>query len=167
MSGVLAALASGLVVGNVGWRGPISDAGREQLVSFWEYAAFLANSVVFVLIGGYEARAAKSLFTPAAAVALGLVLAARIGTVYPLCGLFARTRLKVDLAHQHVLVWGGLRWRARARFGALGAGQRGRKGTDRGGCLRGGGLLDLRARDHHEMADTCLGLDQPAAEPAP
>ncbi len=113
MSGVLAALAAGLVVGNVGWLGwlgcSISAAGREHLVSFWQYAAFLANSVVFILIGGHEASAASRLFTPAAALAIGLVLIGRIATVYPLCALFGRSGLKVDIRHQHVLVWGGLR----------------------------------------------------------
>jgi CPA1 family monovalent cation:H+ antiporter len=113
MSGVLAALAAGLVVGNVGWSGwmgcSISEAGRDHLVSFWEYAAFLSNSVVFILIGVHEASEASRLFTPAAALATALVLAARIATVYPLCAGFMRTGLKVDLRHQHVLVWGGLR----------------------------------------------------------
>ena len=69
MSGVLAALAASLVVGNVGWTGwmgcSISPAGRDHLVSFWEYAAFLANSIVFILIGGHEANQASRLFTPA------------------------------------------------------------------------------------------------------
>ncbi|MEO6378349.1 MAG: cation:proton antiporter [Caulobacteraceae bacterium] len=113
MSGVLAALAAGLVVGNVGWTGwmgcSISAAGREHVISFWDYAAFLANSVVFILIGGYEASQASQLFTPAAALAIGLVLIARIAAVYPLCALFVRSALRVDMRHQHVLVWGGLR----------------------------------------------------------
>lgn len=113
MSGVLAALAAGLTVGNVGWTGwmgcSISALGREHVISFWEYAAFLANSVVFILIGGHEATQASHLFTSAAALAIGLVLIGRIAAVYPLCALFARTSLKVDIRHQHVLVWGGLR----------------------------------------------------------
>ena len=113
MSGVLAALAAGLVVGNVGWMGwagwAISASGREHINSFWEYAAFLANSAVFILIGGNEAGQASRLFTPAAALAIGLVLIARIATVYPLCALFAHSPSKVDIRHQHVLVWGGLR----------------------------------------------------------
>jgi CPA1 family monovalent cation:H+ antiporter len=109
MSGVLAALAAGLMVGNVGWMGSISDTSRDHIASFWDYAAFLANSVVFILIGGYEANQASKLLTPGAAVAVGLVLLGRIATVYPLCALFASSRLKVDLRHQHVLVWGGLR----------------------------------------------------------
>jgi CPA1 family monovalent cation:H+ antiporter len=109
MSGVLAALAAGLVVGNVGWMGSISDTSRGHVLSFWDYAAFLANSVVFILIGGHEADQATRLLTPAAAVAIGLVLVARVATVYPLCALFARSRSRVDMRHQHVLVWGGLR----------------------------------------------------------
>ncbi|PNG24337.1 cation:proton antiporter [Methylocella silvestris] len=113
MSGVLAALAAGLVVGNLGWRGLmgcyISVAGREHIISFWEYAAFLANSIVFILIGGNEATQATRLFTPAAALAIGLVLIGRIAAVYPLCALFAFAPLKVDIRYQHVLVWGGLR----------------------------------------------------------
>ena len=113
MSGVLAALAAGLVVGNAGWSGwmgcSISAAGRDHLVSFWEYAAFLSNSVVFLLIGVHEANQASRLFIPAAAIAIGLVLAARIATIYPLCATFMASGLKVDLRYQHVLVWGGLR----------------------------------------------------------
>src|SRR3954447_1775175 len=49
-SGVIAALAAGLIVGNVGSMGAISDAGRPYVLSFWEYVAFLANSFVFILI---------------------------------------------------------------------------------------------------------------------
>jgi CPA1 family monovalent cation:H+ antiporter len=44
-SGVLASLTAGLVVGNIGWRGYISQSGREHVISFWEYAAFPANSL--------------------------------------------------------------------------------------------------------------------------
>ena len=43
-SGVLASLTAGMVVGNLGWRGYISQSGHSHVLSFWEYAAFLANS---------------------------------------------------------------------------------------------------------------------------
>jgi CPA1 family monovalent cation:H+ antiporter len=113
MSGVLAALAAGMVIGNVGWTGwmgcSISVTGREHVISFWQYAAFLANSVAFILIGGYEATEASRLFTRAAALAMVLVLIGRVAAVYPLCALFGHSGLKVDIRHQHVLVWGGLR----------------------------------------------------------
>jgi CPA1 family monovalent cation:H+ antiporter len=29
--------------------------------------------------------------------------------IYPICALFARSRLKVAVPQQHILVWGGLR----------------------------------------------------------
>lgn len=109
MSGVLASLAAGLVVGNVGWTGSVSKAARGHVLAFWEYAAFLANSIVFILIGGHEAQEATGIFTWAAAIAIVLMLAGRIAAVYPICSLFARSALKVDARYQHVLVWGGLR----------------------------------------------------------
>jgi len=109
MSGVLAALAAGLIIGNGNLMGSISGDGREYVLSFWAYVAFLANSVVFMLIGANEANHAAGLFTAAAAVAIFLVFLGRVAAIYPLCALFARTALKVDPRHQHVLVWGGLR----------------------------------------------------------
>ena len=109
MSGVLATLAAGLVVGNVGWRGAISPVGREHIISFWDFAAFLANSAVFILIGWHEAHRVGALLTAASGLIILLVLAGRILAVYPLCALFARSRLRVDAREQLVLVWGGLR----------------------------------------------------------
>ncbi len=42
-------------------------------------------------------------------VASVLVTLGRAVAIYPLCALFARSLLKVDPRHQHVLFWGGLR----------------------------------------------------------
>ena len=42
-------------------------------------------------------------------LAIGLVTLGRAAAVYPLCAVFVRTRFKVDMRHQHVLFWGGLR----------------------------------------------------------
>jgi CPA1 family monovalent cation:H+ antiporter len=109
MSGVLGSLTAGLLVGNAGWRGAISQGGRGHVLAFWEYAAFLANSIVFILIGGQEAHQPIAFFFGSAAVAVLLVLLGRVLAVYPLCALLAPTRLRVDVKHQHVLVWGGLR----------------------------------------------------------
>lgn len=109
MSGVLASLTAGLVVGNVGWRGPISEGARPHVLAFWEYAAFLANSIVFILIGSVEARAPILLFAGTAAVAILLVLLGRAVAVYPLSALLRRTHLRVPLSYQNVLFWGGLR----------------------------------------------------------
>jgi CPA1 family monovalent cation:H+ antiporter len=108
MSGVLASLSAGLLVGNLGSR-VFSRAGRSHVLAFWEYAAFLANSIVFILIGSHEARQPIHHAAVPALIAVLLVLAGRVLAVYPLSALFARSTLKVDPRHQHVLVWGGLR----------------------------------------------------------
>jgi monovalent cation:H+ antiporter, CPA1 family len=109
MSGVLASLTAGLLVGNVGWNGAISPSGRGHVLALWEYAAFLVNSIVFILIGMQEAHQPVSFFSGASAIAILLVLVGRALAVYPLCALFIPTPLRVDASHQHVLVWGVLR----------------------------------------------------------
>ncbi|WP_375382045.1 cation:proton antiporter [uncultured Sphingomonas sp.] len=108
-SGVLATLAAGLVVGNWGFPGTISDDGRRGVLNHWEYVAFLGNSVIFLLIGGSEARLPIGVVVEAAALAIGLSLAGRALSVYPMTLAFARTRLAVPWAYKHVLFWGGLR----------------------------------------------------------
>ena len=55
-SGVLATLVAGLMLGNARTDGAISEKGREAVQAFWEYAAFIANSLVFLLIGMREAH---------------------------------------------------------------------------------------------------------------
>ena len=108
-SGVLAALTAGLVVGNFRSSGSITAAGRQALGPFWEYVAFVANSLIFLLIGAQEAQQHfEDLWAPVL-LAILLVTLGRAVAIYPLCALFARTRLKIDLGHQHVLFWGGLR----------------------------------------------------------
>jgi CPA1 family monovalent cation:H+ antiporter len=109
MSGVLATLTAGILVGNLGWRGPISEGGRGHVHSFWEYAAFLANSIIFLLIGGEVIGQPLSGFLVASGVAIILVLLGRALAVYPLCAIFGWSRLRVEPEHQHVLFWGGLR----------------------------------------------------------
>jgi CPA1 family monovalent cation:H+ antiporter len=108
-SGVIAALTAGLVVGNFRASGSITAAGRHALGPFWEYLAFVANSLIFLLIGAQEAQQHfRGLWVPVL-LAIVLVTLGRAVAIYPLCALFARSRLAVDLRHQHVLFWGGLR----------------------------------------------------------
>lgn len=44
-----------------------------------------------------------------ALVAILLVTLGRAVAIYPVCAIFALSRLKVSRTHQHVLFWGGLR----------------------------------------------------------
>jgi CPA1 family monovalent cation:H+ antiporter len=114
-SGVLATVASGLLMGNLGIlsrleRNHLSPRGREFVVAFWEFAAFIANSFVFLLIGlAVASIPLTGLGITTFAIAIGLVLVARALTVYPLCLIFRRSRWAIPVREQHILWWGGLR----------------------------------------------------------
>jgi CPA1 family monovalent cation:H+ antiporter len=114
-SGVLATVAAGLLMGNFAvldgskWH-ILSEQERDFVVAFWEFAAFIANSFVFLLIGVTLAGVPfAGLGVATLLTAIGLVLAGRLLTVYPLCLLFRRSTWAIPLRQQHVLWWGGLR----------------------------------------------------------
>jgi CPA1 family monovalent cation:H+ antiporter len=109
-SGVLASLTAGLIIGNLGVKGQISEAGRPHVLAAWEFFAFVANSFVFLLIGVQLVGVPiNRLGWETAAIAILLVLAGRAIAVYPLSNLFRPSKLRVPLGFQNVLFWGGLR----------------------------------------------------------
>ncbi len=109
-SGVLAVLTAGLMVGNIGPLGSISDQGREAVLSFWDYTAFVVNSLVFILIGLSEAEQNFAAVLVPASAAVILVIVGRAAAIYPLALIFARNeKLRVSGKHQHIMFWGGLR----------------------------------------------------------
>jgi CPA1 family monovalent cation:H+ antiporter len=109
-SGVLATMTAGIVLGNVGSLGAVSDRGRDVVESFWEYIGYVANSLIFLLIGmGVGNQNFDGSSWTAIAIVIGLTLAGRALAVYPTCLLFLRSANKVSIGHQHVLFWGGLR----------------------------------------------------------
>lgn len=109
LSGVLATLTAGLMMGSAGSLGTLSGRGKDAVEAFWEYAAFVANSLIFLLIGMHEAHQNFAAVWTAAVAAIALVMASRALAIYPTCLLFSKSALRVTTAHQHVLFWGGLR----------------------------------------------------------
>jgi CPA1 family monovalent cation:H+ antiporter len=104
VSGVLAVVAAGLVSGNLGPRA-MSPTTRLSLTNFWELAAFLANSVVFLLIGlviNIEVLLAN---WQAIVLAILAVLLARAVVIY----LYGWRRPEIPNKFVHVVFWGGLR----------------------------------------------------------
>lgn len=108
-SGVLASLTAGIVVGNLGSLGSISEKGRDAVDSFWEYVAFVVNSLIFILIGINGALQGFAEVLVSALIAIVLVLLGRAMSVYLCCAFFGRSAFRLEWRHQHVLVWGGLR----------------------------------------------------------
>lgn len=108
-SGVVASLTAGLILGNLGPLGFISAKGKEAVESFWEYAAFVANSFVFLLIGLSGAKENILHIWRVALTAVFLVLVGRAAAVYLTLLPFARSETAVSARDQHILLWGGLR----------------------------------------------------------
>jgi len=116
-SGVLATVAAGLLMGNLGVLREderlniFSPDGRSFVIGLWEFAAFIANSLIFLLIGLKVAAMPITgiIGSGALLIAIGLVLAGRALTVYPLCLLFRHSTWDIPIHEQHVLWWGGLR----------------------------------------------------------
>ena len=110
-SGVLAVLTAGLMIGNLGHFGSISDTSNEALGAFWEFGAFVANSIVFLLIG-MQQRSLGSLLVENWTLIVLAVLACLIGravSVYGVLSLFGRSKNPVEPSQKHILWWGGLR----------------------------------------------------------
>ena len=115
-SGVLATVAAGLLMGNLGVlreeenRNLFSADGRSFVIALWDFAAFIANSLIFLLIGlRVAAMPVSGTAARAILVAIGLVLAGRALTVYPVCLLFRFSTWAIPMREQHVLWWSGLR----------------------------------------------------------
>lgn len=109
LSGILATMTAGILIGNTGFLGLITEKGREEVEGLWEFFAFVSNSLIFLLIG---IQMAHQPFIPhwiPALLAIILVLVGRAAAVYGCCALFSHSNTRVEMPLQHVLFWGGLR----------------------------------------------------------
>jgi CPA1 family monovalent cation:H+ antiporter len=109
LSGILATTTAGILVGNVTLFGRITEKGEEYIENFWDFAAFIVNAVVFVILGinvAYQGFAKSGLTILIAIIA---VILGRAIAVYPCSMLFAWSSLKIERNHQHIMFWGGLR----------------------------------------------------------
>jgi CPA1 family monovalent cation:H+ antiporter len=109
-SGVLSVAAAGLMSGSVGL-GHASPTTKNMLYNLWEFLGFLANSLVFLLIGlNVDLFELRTNLLPIG-VAVGGVLISRAAAVYGLSYLaeIGREAPRLPLRWRHVLFWGGLR----------------------------------------------------------
>jgi len=110
VSGPIAVVVAGLVIGNRGRRDAMPAAARARLDDFWELLDEILNVVLFVLIG-LEALILhwQGAYLAAGLLAIPLVLLARLASVgAPISLLRAAGRRFSDNAVK-ILVWGGLK----------------------------------------------------------
>ena len=110
LSGVIATVTAGLVMGNYGRQTGMSAAAKAIISSFWEYAAFFMNSLLFLLIGlEIQISQLAANWMPIGIGILGVILA-RIVSVYCFVGLGNATKImRIPFNWQHLLVLAGLR----------------------------------------------------------
>jgi len=109
LSGVLASMTAGLLVGNTKELGFVTEKGDESIEDFWEFAAFVVNAIVFIVLGVSEAAQDFGRSAFAIGVAIIAVIIARAAAIYPISALFSRSRWKIATERQHIMFWGGLR----------------------------------------------------------
>ncbi len=109
MSGPIAVVVAGILVGNRGVRTAMSEVTREHLFQFWEIVDELLNSVLFLLIGLEVLVVSIDPSLAGLAVAtIPLVLVARLVSVWvPLSLLSLRTAFTPGSIP--ILTWGGVR----------------------------------------------------------
>lgn len=109
VSGPLAMVVAGLMIGNQGRALAMSDTTRHHIDLFWELLDEILNAVLFVLIGleVIVIRFAHGIFG-AAIAAIAVTLFARWLTVGLPVGLAGRA-FKLPEGSGKVLTWGGLR----------------------------------------------------------
>ena len=112
LSGVIATVVAGLLIGNFGRHFSMSHKTTETVETFFESIDFLINSILFILIG-LELQTVTGADLTAnlrpLAVALAAFLIGRAVVVYPMyfgTNLVGKVR---PAAWSHVLFWGGLR----------------------------------------------------------
>ncbi len=108
-SGVIAVVSAGIIIGNYGRVFSMSATTRLTLSSFWEVAAFLVNSFLFLMMG--LATRMDMVFDRAGmiiAIFVGMLLIRSVVT-YGAFALLNRYRTPVSRGWQHVINWGGLR----------------------------------------------------------
>ena len=116
VSPVMSVVSTGLVIG---WykSNRLEPESREYVGEFWEYAAFLANSLIFLLVGitassfqFFEQLSQTQSLLTSLGITILAILAARalvVFTLVPLVNLFSQS--KIPFSYQLVSYWGGLR----------------------------------------------------------
>jgi CPA1 family monovalent cation:H+ antiporter len=109
ISGVVAVVIAGLIIGNVGLSRHVSASSRVTLLSFWEYAGFGVNTFIFLLIG-LEINPIQLWRTlPAVLLAVMAYQVGRALSVYPLLAAVRWFDRSIPIRWQHVLFLGNIK----------------------------------------------------------
>jgi CPA1 family monovalent cation:H+ antiporter len=115
LSGIIATVTAGVILGNLGPGRALTDTGADAIDTVWEFLAYLLTAVVFLLIGlAITPARLLGAVVPIAWVVVAMLVGRAI-VVYGLLGLGSRLAPLPGLASVvpsrwlHVLFWAGLR----------------------------------------------------------
>jgi monovalent cation:H+ antiporter, CPA1 family len=113
LSPIIATTVAALLMGNYG-RSKIHPRAEEFVEKLWSQLAFMANSLIFILIGFLFIEV--PLLDPSLILVVGITILivafARALSIYPVVGVFNRLvpeKTKIPRSWQHLLSWGSLR----------------------------------------------------------
>jgi CPA1 family monovalent cation:H+ antiporter len=108
-SGLIAVAVAGLYFGNYTMRSAMEPATREAVTTFWAIAAFLGNSVAFLIIGFETNIITLSQSILLIVAAFTAITVARAATVYPILGVFNKFGDKISVVWRNVAMLGGVK----------------------------------------------------------
>lgn len=113
LSPIIATTVASLLMGNYG-RAKISPHAEEFVSKIWEEFAFMANSLIFLLIGVLIAQTAPLIpaLIPSIILTIVIVAIARALSIYPVTIIFnqfSKPAEQLPRSWQHLLAWGSLR----------------------------------------------------------
>ncbi len=108
VSGVIAVVAAGVVFGSYGLRF-LTDAGQNTVLTVWGVVTFLANSVLFLLIGLQVPIVLLVQHAWLIAAVVLTALAVRAATVYSVSAVGRAVSRPIPSGWRALLTWSGLR----------------------------------------------------------
>ncbi|MDB9416681.1 cation:proton antiporter [Microcystis aeruginosa] len=109
VSGAVAVVIAGLVFGNLGLPRSASASDRITLISFWEYAGFIVNTFIFLLIGIEINPLTLWQTLPSIVLVILAYQLGRILSVYSLLWVLRRIDRPIPLRWQHILILGNIK----------------------------------------------------------
>jgi len=119
VSGLIAVAVVGLYFGNVTMKATMGQDTRDAVLFFWQIAAFVGNSVAFLLIGFETNLVSLSQSFFLIVTAYLAVTLARAASVYPILAVFNQVGERIPIAWSNVAMLGGVRGPSRSPWRRL------------------------------------------------
>ena len=109
VSGVMSTVAAGLVIGMRSFANPIYPTIKITTETFWDYIVFLANTLIFLLIGFSVNIHMLINYWQFILIAYIAMMAARFLVVFLTWGAFSFSSFKFPFSWSIIMGWGGIR----------------------------------------------------------